>query len=710
MAQRPKILLVDDDPVQLEAIFTCLAQRDYQLLVARSGETALRIARAERPAVVILDVLMEGGMDGFATCEALKEDPRTRSAAVLFLSALEAPGDRVAGLAAGAVDFITKPIHAAELLARVETQVTLQALRAELEERNQQLGHELRVARALLDAAAERVEGPLLGTSEAIRGLREQLIGRAQDDEPVLIVCPPGAGAEAAARWLHARSSRRDRPFITVNAEQLNARSTSSGEGTGEERGEGPGEGDWLELAQHGILYIQGVSHLDDDQLAAISADVGEPGTARIVGSLTPSAMPAFEERWESGTLLMAPTVEVPPLRERREDIPVLVAHFLKRLEDQVGRPFVGVTEASMRSLQAHHWPGNIAELRSLVERVALAATTEVIEIDEAQLSSREPVGSYQLIELLAVGGMGQVWRARHRLLARPAAVKLIGNTWMRKSRRDAMRMFRDEAQATARLRSPHTVTLYDFGVTDSGDFFYVMELLEGLDLAQLVRRHGPMAPARVVHLLVQACRSLAEAHELGIVHRDLKPSNLFLGRRGLQFDFLTVLDFGITIHQKEPGDVPNHCVGTTGFSAPEVLTGQSIQDGRADVYSLGAVAYFLLTGHSIFHLHLKEERAELQQKAEPPRPSAIMSSPLPRAFEDILVACLNPRPEVRPPTVQALERSLAAVDLEPWSDEQLRHWWETHEPERVSPVGVVSSNLTWSGSGPAGTDFVDPG
>ena len=204
-----------------------------------------------------------------------------------------------------------------------------------------------------------------------------------------------------------------------------------------------------------------------------------------------------------------------------------------------------------------------------------------MLEIDEELLDEGLAVGSYRLVTPLGSGGMGQVWLGRHRLLARPAAVKLI--------RHDArpglaeeqlVRRFQREAQVTAGLRSPHTVQLYDFGVNDSGSFYYVMELLEGLDLHQIVTRFGPQPAERVTMLLRQACRSLAEAHEHGLVHRDIKPANLFVTRLGSEYDYLKVLDFGIV--KDQPGQdatilsSQGILQGTPAFMAPELVSGEA--------------------------------------------------------------------------------------------------------------------------------------
>ena len=161
-------------------------------------------------------------------------------------------------------------------------------------------------------------------------------------------------------------------------------------------------------------------------------------------------------------------------------------------------------------------------------------------------------IGSYQLTERIGAGGMGEVWRAEHRLLARPAAIKLIRNTMLgdtEQTRSTLVRRFEREARETAALDSVHTIDVYDFGVTDKGDFYYVMQLLDGLSIERLVEEFGPVDPARTVYLLRQVCHSLGEAHARGLVHRDVKPANILLCRLGPDHDFVKVLDFGLVKH-----------------------------------------------------------------------------------------------------------------------------------------------------------------
>ena len=227
------------------------------------------------------------------------------------------------------------------------------------------------------------------------------------------------------------------------------------------------------------------------------------------------------------------------------------------------------------------------------------------------QQQSAEDVGSYALHTLIGKGGMGEVWRAKHKTLARDAAVKLIRPEVLSTSTGQQelllKRRFAREAQVTASLRSPHTVALYDYGEAKGGEFYYVMELIEGIDLQTLVEQFGPMDPSRAIHVLLQVSQSLEEAHRMGLVHRDIKPRNILLGRLGLEYDFAKVLDFGL-VKTRHPGDpdrtqstMDGVTTGTPAYLSPEAALGNPDIDGRADLYSLGCTAYFLLTGCTVF-------------------------------------------------------------------------------------------------------------
>ena len=257
------------------------------------------------------------------------------------------------------------------------------------------------------------------------------------------------------------------------------------------------------------------------------------------------------------------------------------------------------------------------------------------------QVQTARELGSYRLAELIGRGGMGEVYRAHHRMLARPAAIKLIRPEVLDLERRAPDRVratierFRREANASANLRSPHTIELYDFGVSNDGVFYYVMELLDGVDLQTLVERFGPVPPERAIHLLRQACESLAEAHAQGLVHRDIKPSNIHACRLGLTVDFVKVLDFGLV--KPRPGrdaspmmlTAPDVTPGTPAFMAPEALLGDPAPDHRIDIYALGCVGYWLLTGALVFDADNPTRMVARHLQTPPEPPSSRTAIPL---------------------------------------------------------------------------------
>ena len=318
--------------------------------------------------------------------------------------------------------------------------------------------------------------------------------------------------------------------------------------------------------------------------------------------------------------------------------------------------------------------------------RVVYGLGTEVTRARE--------LGSYRLVERLGQGGMGEVWRAEHRLLARPAAIKLIRSSSDGYSggsaTTDAVRRFELEAQAIASLRSPHTVELFDFGVAGDGAFYYVMELLDGLDVDTLVRRNGPLSPERVIHILRQVCHSLSEAESRGLVHRDIKPANIFLCRYGEDYDFVKVLDFGIV--KTAPGNrdtaleltMANVIQGTPAFIAPEQALNASAVDGRADIYATGCVAYWLLTGQLVFTADSPIALVMHHAQTPPTPPSARSEMPIPAALEDLVMECLAKSPADRPQSAKELSRRLGAIALgQAWTEDRAREWWSQHEPAR---------------------------
>jgi serine/threonine-protein kinase len=324
------------------------------------------------------------------------------------------------------------------------------------------------------------------------------------------------------------------------------------------------------------------------------------------------------------------------------------------------------------------------------------------------RLRKAREIGSYELVKQIGQGGMGEVWLGRHRMLARPAAVKLIrpellGND--QRSRDTAVRRFEREAQATATLRSTHTIDVYDFGVTEDGAFFYVMEFLEGLSLDTIVKRFGPLGVPRAIHLIRQVCHSLGEAHARGIVHRDIKPANIFSCRLGPDCDFVKVLDFGLvkqTSGEEETGaalTAQGVTAGTPGFMAPEMALSQVDVDGRADIYALGCVAYWLLTGEYVFKGETPVATMLAHVREEPLPPSARTEIHIPAPLDNAILACLAKDPAARPQTTAEVIALLDAIDVPPWTDADARRWWALHGPlgtlaaveaEDRSPAAVV--------------------
>jgi serine/threonine protein kinase len=302
--------------------------------------------------------------------------------------------------------------------------------------------------------------------------------------------------------------------------------------------------------------------------------------------------------------------------------------------------------------------------------------------------------GSYELVGLLGRGGMGEVWRARHVLLGRETAVKLIRADMLAgdsERARLVLRRFEREVRATSGLRSPHTVEIYDFGTADDGTFFYAMELLAGLNLQTLVERHGVLPPERVVHLVLQACDSLAEAHHHGLIHRDVKPANLFACQLGLQVDFVKVLDFGLVkpaAQDESQLTADGSALGSPAFMPPELAKGQRAIDHRSDIYALGCVAYWLLTGKLVFEGESALQLALGHIQTEPVPPSRRVGIEVPAPLEDAIMACLRKEPEARPADMRELARLLRATPCAAaWTPERAEAWWREHGETALEAV-----------------------
>ncbi|HEU5218234.1 MAG TPA: serine/threonine-protein kinase [Gemmatimonadales bacterium] len=351
--------------------------------------------------------------------------------------------------------------------------------------------------------------------------------------------------------------------------------------------------------------------------------------------------------------------------------------------------PF-GMFLAKVRHFWDYGPPGNLLLMHYpdfIMVAVAVVIATVVTRLGQQVAKARE-MGSYQLGALIGKGGMGEVYRATHRMLARPAAIKLIRPETIAAGGGDAAQLavsrFRREAEVAASLRSPHTVELYDFGVTDNQTLYFVMELLEGMNLEAMVRRYGRVPPSRTIHILRQVCESLEEAHDRNLVHRDIKPANIHIGRLGLRRDFVKVLDFGLV--KSIVGNTGEHSMatgtgltpGTPDYMAPEMLMGEAI-DGRADLYAVGCVAYTLLTGVPVFEAPGVIAVMAKHLNEAPVRPSIRAGIEVPAALEELVLACLAKRPADRPSDAGKLGRALDGIAVEPWTQDDAARWWSAH-------------------------------
>ena len=328
-------------------------------------------------------------------------------------------------------------------------------------------------------------------------------------------------------------------------------------------------------------------------------------------------------------------------------------------------------------------------------------AVSRIVHQFNVRLKRAREVGSYELVERLGEGGMGEVWRAKHRLLARPAAIKLIRGDILGSGygTRDAIvQRFEREVQDTATLGSPHTIDVYDFGTTEEGDFYYVMELLNGISLERFVQLYGPMEAARVVYLLRQACHSLGEAHARGLIHRDIKPANIFMCRLGPDDDFVKVLDFGLVKHMGASPEplltVEGSTTGTPAFIAPEIALGRPGVDARADIYSIGCVAYYLLTGQLVFAGDTPVAMALAHVQERPVPPSERSELDIPPALDSLILDCLAKNAADRPESAVELARCLATiVPQDAWTADTAHAWWELHRPAMAEGPGSAEES-----------------
>ncbi len=310
------------------------------------------------------------------------------------------------------------------------------------------------------------------------------------------------------------------------------------------------------------------------------------------------------------------------------------------------------------------------------------------------QVTEAKQLGQYTLDRKIGEGGMGEVYRARHALLRRPTAIKLI-----RPDRVDAETLdrFEGEVQHMSQLKHPNTAVVFDYGRSSDGVFYYAMEYLDGIDLEKLVAKYGPQPPERVAAILIQVCGALDEAHRAGIVHRDVKPANIILCDRGGALDHAKVVDFGLAKElTTAPSDTGGIMMGTPAYLAPESVKDPAKVGASADLYALGAVGYYLLTGKHVFEGETAVDVCIKHVAETPVPPSKRVDQPIPADLEEIILACLAKAPAHRPQTAAVLRDLLRAIPAgRGWPESEAARWWDEFRTAAAASDSSATSPMT---------------
>lgn len=341
----------------------------------------------------------------------------------------------------------------------------------------------------------------------------------------------------------------------------------------------------------------------------------------------------------------------------------------------------------------------------ALVSVIGSSTISKVVHGLHHKVRQAQQLGQYRLVSRLGQGGMGEVFLARHALLQRPTAVKLLRPEL---AGEDAIAAFEREVQATSQLSHPNTVAIYDYGRTPDGIFYYVMEYLPGIDLETLVRRHGALPAGRAIHVLRQVCASLAEAHDTGLIHRDVKAANVILCQRGGVPDVVKVVDFGLVRElDADPAD-ERGVSGTPSYLAPEAISDPTSMDARTDLYAVGVLGYWLIAGQLPIEGQNATHVLSLQLFKEPEPLAQVAEQPVSAELEDALMRCLRKKPAERPRSIRALDRALARCpEVAAWSDEEARQWWENSGirggPPAPAAGSATAATLVWTGEDEGG-------
>lgn len=428
-----------------------------------------------------------------------------------------------------------------------------------------------------------------------------------------------------------------------------------------------------IELAIFGIAGIQLVStQLDWLSRAAASQDFAEFTWATCVGTMGFAVLilsygMLMPNGWRrTACMLIPPTVA-----------PIAAIEFMRVWDSFAARQISWARMGELTAYMVSAWG------------VAVFGTWTISTLRQEYRRALR-FGQYRLKQRIGHGGMGEVYMAEHRLLKRPCAIKLIRGNQV--SDPQSLVRFEKEVRSTARLSHWNTVEIYDYGHTDDGTFYYVMEYLPGLNLAELIQRFGPMCPERVIHFLLQTCDALSEAHAVRLIHRDLKPANIFASYRGGMYDVAKLLDFGLVVddargeHLLTPDPSQVHSfAGSPLYMAPEQASGDLPPDPRGDLYSLGATAYCLLTGHPPFE-GKSPLRLMIAHARDPVVPPSRWEPSIPRDLEFVILRCLEKHPSRRFANVRELRDALLrCAAAGKWTQERAAQWWRLRAPSLLA-------------------------
>ncbi|MDF1662820.1 MAG: protein kinase [Planctomycetota bacterium] len=557
---------------------------------------------------------------------------------------------------------------------------------SEREKEREELARERGYARILLNEQEQHYEALLLGSSPAVRMLRSEVERHSQHKENILLLGERGSGEEAMARSIHRHSSLAEHPFLTVDAGLLGTRY-----GTPLFSDEKPGA---MALAQGGTVFITRLAEMPPDhQVRLIKCFNKKTSPPRIIAASRSDLKDLVQREKFSKPLYKLLSVHkayLPGIHQRIEDIPKIIESLSLHIAAQMGKQLSGIAPETIDALQQYDWTGNFLELKRVLNQ-AIAESNEPILKPESLSLDQQTFGGYILERKLGAGGMGEVWYGRHKLLAREAAIKLIqresiGGTIHQEN---SIKRFEREAKATAQLESQNTIRVYDFGYTETGVFFYVMELLKGMDLYDMVSNFGPLPPARVIHFLRQACLSLEEAHSQGFFHRDIKPDNLYACRLGVEYDVLKVLDFGLVqAHSTKQSRLTNadFFVGTPAYVPPESVM-HSEYLASSDLYSLASTAYTLLTGREAFAGEASMAVVMNQLHTKPKLIAPQSPYDVPKELESLILRSLSVDPNFRPESAKEMRTIIESIQCEDsWTQDDAQAWWNKNCPKEKGP------------------------